>query len=181
MKDINGFKNQYAITPDGKVWSYKVNRFLKERGSGKHCKDRRERDYKRTNLYIKGVGHIDYYIHRLVAEHYIPNPLNLKEVNHKNGIKHDNRVENLEWCSPEQNKKHAFVNGFTTRGQKNSQCKLTEQEVYEIRKTHTFGNTSKYNRWDKDRNTGLLAKKYDVTKATITLIISGTNWSYLKN
>lgn len=91
--------------------------------------------YPRVHLSKNGVRKQES-VHRLVALHFIPNPENKKEVNHKNGIKTDNRIENLEWVTHSENAIHAFSTGLNfiqnTKGSKNGQAKLNEDKVKEI-------------------------------------------------
>ena len=88
--EIQGF-NDYLIYPDGRVFSKKRNIFLKECDNGTGYK------------YVKLTDRKNHTIHRLVAIHYIPNPENKPEVDHKNRIRDDNRVENLRWTTISEN------------------------------------------------------------------------------
>lgn len=72
-------------------------------------------------------------VHRLVAEAFIPNPQDLPEVNHKDGDKKNNQVENLEWCTRSQNTQHALSLGILKRGIESPLSKLTADEVRAIR------------------------------------------------
>jgi len=84
----------YKIYSDGTVWSMKNKIWMKLRGD----KD----GYKRIKLMVEGIP---YYlqVHRLVAQVYLPNPDNKSQVNHKNGIRSDNHMNNLEWVTQEEN------------------------------------------------------------------------------
>jgi hypothetical protein len=99
----------YSIHSDGKVWSNKHNKFLKP------SKD--EKGYLRIGLYINGKSKT-YKLHRLIAEMFIPKIEGKTQVNHINGIKTDNYIENLEWCNNSENQQHAWNNGLNTSSYK---------------------------------------------------------------
>lgn len=170
MKDIEHFEGKYAITKEGKVWSHRTQKFLSLRGSGKRNKLKiKQREYRTIGLYEKGHGHRYFYVHRLVAKAFIPNPNGFKTVNHKDGNPKNNDVSNLEWCSMRQNIHHAFLNGFTTRGYKNGRTVLDESKVRTIRAEYAEGKTSH----------AKLGIKYGVAPHTIKLVIDKKNWAWV--
>lgn len=94
MKDIQGYEGLYAVTSCGKVWSYKRKIFLKPVTL--------KTNYQQVTLSKDGkMKH--YYVHRLVAAAFLPNPTGLPEVNHKNKVRTDNYMNNLEWCDRKYN------------------------------------------------------------------------------
>lgn len=106
-KDIKGYEGRYRVSSLGNVFSCSRKRLLSVQTY---------KGYKRAPLY-DGVKIKQCFVHRLVAEAFLPNPDNLPEVNHKDEIKTNNCVENLEWCTRKYN------NNYGTRSMKVSKKK----------------------------------------------------------
>lgn len=79
------------------------------------------------------------YVHRMVAECFVPNPNGYNEVNHINGIKNDNRAENLEWVTEKQNAYHAVKMGLMKSGSKCFNSSLLPDQVYIVRLMGKYG------------------------------------------
>lgn len=173
-KDIKGFKGHYKISNYGNVKSLKrkvLNRGCLRIIGGNILKFRPHRQgYLLVALYKNAIRE-DIMVHRLVAEAFIPNKQNKKEVNHINGNKSDNNANNLEWVSPSENVRHSFKFGQRkpARGEKGGSSKLKEYEVLEIRKKYNTGNFS-----HKE-----LAKEYNCCKTNIGYIIRNKYWTHI--
>lgn len=106
MKPIKDFED-YLINTKGEIYSIKSNKILK-------WKYNKANGYYSIILSKQGKTKT-FYIHRLVAQTFLDNPYNLPQVNHKDGNKQNNSVENLEWCNQSHNMCHAFDNGLAPR------------------------------------------------------------------
>jgi hypothetical protein len=121
FKDVLNYEGLYQVSDTGIICS--VDRLVNySDGSsaihkGKVLKPLYKLGYAYASFSKNGHGK-HFPIHRIVAEVFIPNPDNKSQINHINGVKNDNRVENLEWCTPSENQIHAvrvlgIINGNT--------------------------------------------------------------------
>jgi hypothetical protein len=137
-KPVPGFENYYCATPDGRVFSlnYHNTGRTRELAQSSLVDRRRSSDtfYRRAKMshITRGTPTA---IHRIIALTFIPNPENLSQVNHIDGDKGNNRVENLEWTNNAANQKHAYLNGLHIypKGEAHPMAELTEEQVMEIR------------------------------------------------
>ena len=164
FKDIPGYEGRYQVSNKGRVKSF---------GNDKHRKEKILKPIKtKLGYLIIGFYKNDKYrrfrIHRLVLSTFIGK--SSLDCNHKNGIKTDNRLENLEYCTRSENIIHAFKIGLKTQiGEKNSNHKLIEKQVVKIRKLYK---TKKYTQRE-------LAKMFNISRRTISDIVRKRSWIHI--
>ena len=160
MKTLS-YNNMYSISEEGIVYSK-----YRKGGIVKAFVD--TSNYMRIGLVVEGKKK-KFLLHRLLAETYIENPENLPYVNHIDGNKLNNALDNLEWCTSSYNQKHAYSNGLkSVDGELNPRDILSEEEVLTI-----------YKRLLRKESTIGIAREYNVSKSCISSIKSKKNWYYL--
>lgn len=169
-KEIEGYESKYLISNMGRIrvllnnskpCDYIKNQYLCKKG------------YKRTTL-INSEGKVKTIrVHRIVANTFIDKVENKEQVNHINGIKTDNRVENLEWVNNTENQRHAWELGLvqSKKGSSNRTSKLTECQVLEIRSLRS--------RDGEGMKLKELSQLYGVSETKISRIVRYLDWKHI--
>ena len=174
--DIPGYQGKYKITDSGKIFS--VARFVAESGrAGRFYKEKELKQqidkygYHKVSLCNNGIQKW-YFVHRLIAITFLPNPNNLPCVNHKDENKLNNCVDNLEWCTKSYNHSYGTCIERTSEKQRltHSNCiTIVGYKENEIIEFHSISSASRY---------------FNVSHAAISKAIrrgnkcKGYNWKY---
>lgn len=176
-KDVVGYEGVYQISNKGRVKS--LDRFCIFNGSrrirrGNIMKPFDNRGYLRVGLY-KDSKQKKLFIHRLVAEAFIPRPAGKDFINHIDGDPKNNRIENLEWCTPRENTIHAYKTGLMPFGYKGEEGVIISDynsgyHMSEIAQKHNIHHTTVKNILSKNgvkivgKKTRLLRNLDDIKK-----------------
>ena len=179
-KDVNGYEGYYQISSMGRVrsldrevsqWNESAKKVTTRLQKSIYMSPFEDKDgYLKVQLTKEGVRN-KFFVHRLVALNFIPNPENKPEVNHKEGNKKDNRAELLEWNTTSENQRHAIANKLyvTAKGETAGQAKLKEVQVREIHKLWKSGEvTQEY-----------LSTMFGVASSAISRIVNGVRWRHV--
>lgn len=178
-KDIYGWEGFFQVSNLGRVKSLERYNTVKRKGcifksivkGGILISSKDKVGYQIISLESASKGiKKTYKIHRLVADAFIENEQNNPFVNHINGIKTDNRVENLEWCTPKENSIHSHKNGLvnTSKGENHYNSKLTEETVFQI----------KYGKFE-GMSHPQIARLFGVKRLQVLKIRNGINWKHI--
>ncbi len=160
----------YWCDPEGNIYTTKPKngRGIKSGPLRLLKTNKTTRGYLKVMLYKNGKG-IDCLVHRLILKTFNHLLIPGLEVNHKNGIKTDNRLENLEWTTRTENERHArLVLGKDLKGEKHILSKIRASWVPEIKRLRSEGKTL-----------SSIAKQYGVGISTVHRIVKGLAWTHV--
>lgn len=171
-KDVVDFGGYYEVSSLGRIRSVSRIVTVGNRSWVMPSKIRKASKNKYGYLIINfrvGGENTTCILHRVVAKAFIPNPNHLPEVNHKNGIKSDNNILNLEWVTSKDNVKHAWVNKLIKKprhGPYNSKAKMSYEKITELKTLYDSGNYTLTE----------LAKRINVSRTTLGDAFKGRTW-----
>ena len=166
-KPVVGWEKHYMVSNNGRVRS--AHTIGRPAVNGIIAIQKNKKGYCRVRLQNNGAG-ITVVVHRLVAEAFIGgSPSRIHEINHKNGIKDDNRVENIEWVTPVENNAHSVANGFWHPhvGSNHGRAKICEADAIRIKGLA----------WNA--SAAALGKEYGISGTAVRLIWRGINWKHV--
>lgn len=183
-RKIEGFE-YYEVSDNGRVRSLPRivpcrGRFITKRGGLILKPGLSGRGYEQVCLWLCNNVSKQKYVHRLVAEAFLPNPNNKPEVNHIDGNKRNNELANLEWVTASENQQHSISMGLRL-GKKHKnvlckpydwmpkKCKLSFLDAIEIKKWYYMGGITIRS----------LAKKYNVSVDTVRDLLNGKRYTHL--
>lgn len=155
---------KYLVSSCGQVYSLSSKRYI--------VQNQTPSGYKYVSIIRAGDGskYTGQFVHRLVLKAFVGEPKEGQQANHINGIKHDNRLENLEWVSRSENMKHALANGLSSiKGENHHRAILNDSQVLEIKELILANNL-----FYKE-----IAEIYNVSYSTINNIARGHRWGDL--
>lgn len=171
-KDIKGYEGYYQVSNLGRVKSLDRNIHYSNgytrRHFGKMMRPHLNKGYLSVKL-KKNTKAAHGKIHRLVAQSFIPQiSLSKDQVNHIDGNKLNNRVDNLEWCTLQENHKHAGQLNLRPVGEKAGRAKLKRSQVIEV-----------LNEYKKGEKRSEIAKKLGVSWSCINRIVQKKSWKHI--
>ena len=164
VKELNlcGCNKKYLIYDDGRIYDIKEEKFRQPRENKK--------GYDKVSFYIDGK-YKRLFVHRLVLMTFKPvEGMENLQVNHIDGNKKNNRLENLEWCTQKENIEHAIVHGLFKNcigyGDNSHHHKITQEIANAIKADLLAG----------DMSIRKIASKYGISPSTVCQIRSGKTW-----
>jgi hypothetical protein len=115
LYDVVGYEGRYKINKNGEIWSCLSKKFMSAPLTGRDINSL----YKRLALTKKDENRKSFYIHQLLGKNFIPNPNNYTEIDHIDGNKTNNALENLRWCSSNLNQQNKPKMAANKSGYKN--------------------------------------------------------------
>lgn len=162
---VVGFEGVYEVSNLGRI---KRILAINNTWSGRILKDSVDRKGYHYRAFCKNGTEKADKLHRVVAKAFIANPLNLPEVNHKDGNKGNNRASNLEWTTNLDNVQHAKNLGLRATCERHPLRKLTWEKVREIRKRYIKG--------DSINGARALAKEFGINGRSMTCVVKNIHW-----